>query len=129
MHQFFNNIHGKLFSHGISQKSILDLISYPSACDFFFFFLMASSPSDNSFSLNTLIHMLTIKLNSSNYLLWKNQITPLLRHQRWISHVDGSANLPPSKITVNGKETANPDLDSWIDLDQKVLLILQSSLS
>ena len=88
-----------------------------------------ASASENSFSLNTLIHMLTIKLNSSNYLLWKNQITPLLLHQKWMSHVDGSSAIPPSTVLIDGKETPNPARDAWVELDQKVLLILQSSLS
>ena len=37
--------------------------------------LASSSPS---LLLNTMVHMLTIKLISSNYLLWKNQFVPLL---------------------------------------------------
>lgn len=73
--------------------------------------------------------MLTIKLTSSNYLLWRNQITPLLNHQKWMSHVDGSSTIPPPKILVDGNEIWNPAHEAWIDVDQKVLLILQSSLS
>ena len=40
--------------------------------------LASSSPS---LPLNTMVHMLTIKLISSNYLLWKNQFVPLLASQ------------------------------------------------
>lgn len=83
--------------------------------------------STDSFSLKNLIHMLTIKLTSSNYLLWKNQVTPLLLHQKWMNHVDGSVATPPHTIQTDGK-TINPAYVVWIKLNRKVL-ILQSSLS
>lgn len=73
--------------------------------------------------------MLTIKLTSSNYLLWRNQITPLLLHQKWMCHFDGSSTVPPSTSLVDGKEAPNLAYDAWVELNQKVLLILQSSLS
>ncbi|KAJ0096354.1 hypothetical protein Patl1_27966 [Pistacia atlantica] len=33
---------------------------------------MAALSSSSSLPLNTMVHMLTIKLTSSNYLLWRN---------------------------------------------------------
>lgn len=73
--------------------------------------------------------MLTIKLPSSNCLLYLNQITSLLLHQKWMSHVDGSSFAPPSKTLIDGKKAPNPTHNAWVELDQKALLILQSSLS
>jgi len=37
-----------------------------------------SSSSCPTLLLNTMVHMLTIKLTSFNYLLWRNQVIPLL---------------------------------------------------
>ena len=48
-----------------------------------------SSPSPLTF--NTMVHMITIKLSSTNYLLWKSQFLPLLRSQGLLGYVDGSA--------------------------------------
>ena len=47
-------------------------------------------------SFNTMIHMVTIKLSSSsNYLLWKSQLLPLLESQELLGHVDGTLAPPP----------------------------------
>ncbi|KAJ0093963.1 hypothetical protein Patl1_25542 [Pistacia atlantica] len=39
--------------------------------------------SKNSFTLsfNTMVHMVTIKLSSNNFLLWRSQVVPLLQCQ------------------------------------------------
>ena len=51
--------------------------SFPLLSRFFFPFSMSSSSSsDNSLPMSTLLHMITIKLSSSNYLIWKNQMLP-----------------------------------------------------
>ena len=44
---------------------------------------------------NTLIHMITIKLSSTNYLLWKSQLLPLLESQNLLGYVDGTIIPPP----------------------------------
>lgn len=43
--------------------------------------------------------------------------------------VDGTHPTPSKFIVVNEKETPNPDYLSWVETDQKVHLILQTSLS
>ena len=39
---------------------------------------------------NTLMHMITIKLSSFNYLLWKSQLLPLFESQDMLGYVDGT---------------------------------------
>lgn len=90
---------------------------------------MASSSSDQTLSMTTLLHMLTIKFSSTNYLQWKNQVYPLLSHQKLLAHVDGSSTSPSPDLTVDGKVTPNPGYASWLEEDQRVLLLLQSSLT
>ena len=80
-------------------------------------------------SMTTLLHMLTIKLTSTNYLLWKNQVHPLLSHQKLIPHVDGTSPSPSQTITVDVKESPNPAYISWLEKDQTIMLLLQSSLT
>lgn len=67
-----------------------------------------SSSTDGALTLNTILHMLTIKLSSINYLLWKNQITPLLRHQHLLDHVDGTTEAPAPEVMLEGKSSPNP---------------------
>ncbi|KAI3500548.1 hypothetical protein L1887_36372 [Cichorium endivia] len=87
------------------------------------------STSETTISLNTLLHLLTIKLSSTNYLLWKNQIHPLLSYQDLLGHIDGSSPSPSPTIEVEGKSAPNPLYTSWYKADQQALLIIQSSLS
>lgn len=90
---------------------------------------MAATSNDAPLPLNTLIHMLTIKLNSTNYLLWKNQMLPILSYQTLLSHVDGSENPPPPTITRENTQVANPDFAQWLITDQRTVIILHASLS
>lgn len=61
-------------------------------------------------------HQVTIKLTSTNYLLWKTQITPLLVGHQLMHHVDGSSSVPPKEI--NG--APNPVYVDWFVNDQIV---------
>ncbi|GKB04384.1 retrovirus-related pol polyprotein from transposon TNT 1-94 [Tanacetum coccineum] len=74
---------------------------------------------ENNIPLNTIIHMLTIKLGSSNYLSWKNQIIPILSYQNLLNHVDGTGITPPSTRREADKTVDNPDYSAWVLADQK----------
>ncbi|KAF5459493.1 hypothetical protein F2P56_023434, partial [Juglans regia] len=105
---------------------------------------MASSSDSSVTSLsNTPItppsiqSLVTIKLSSENYLLWRTQITPYLRGQRLFGYVDGSHHQPTQYISNPAAATSttapplllNPEFTNWFDQDQIVLSILMSSLS
>lgn len=84
----------------------------------------------DSLPLSTLVHMITIKLSSSNYLLWKNQITPLLACQNLLGFVDGSKPSPPLTIMNSaGVSVSNPVYLQWYSQDQRLLSLLLSSLT
>ncbi|KAA8525161.1 hypothetical protein F0562_006975 [Nyssa sinensis] len=100
---------------------------------------MASSPVPSVAPVTppSIHSLVTIKLSSENYLLWKAQIMPYLRGQRLFGYVDGSC-LQPSQHIPNPEAdkspTAprlllNPEFSHWFDQDQIVLSILMSSLS
>ena len=57
--------------------------------------MVVENTSPTFLSFNTMIHMVTIKLSSSNYLLWKSQLLLLLESQELLSHVDGTIAPPP----------------------------------
>ncbi|KAL9999568.1 hypothetical protein Hdeb2414_s0020g00559781 [Helianthus debilis subsp. tardiflorus] len=79
--------------------------------------------------LHTLLHLITIKLSSSNYLLWKNQIYPVLSYLNLLKHIDGSTPTPQETITTDGKSEPNPAFATWKEADQRVLLLLHSTLT
>ncbi|KAI3494498.1 hypothetical protein L1887_40746 [Cichorium endivia] len=89
----------------------------------------SSSSQDSILPLNTVLHLITHRLTSSNYLLWKNQLLPLLAYQNLLDHVDGSADAPPSEIVSDAKPTPNPAYSAWLSADQRAVILLQASIS
>ena len=91
---------------------------------------MAGSSSSPSFPLNTMVHMFTIKLTSSNYLLWRNQFIPLLTSHDLLGFLDGSIPVPSSQITgTDGSTQVNPTYTSWLNTYQTLLSLLYSFLT
>ena len=77
-----------------------------------------------------MVHMLTIKLTSSNYLLWRNQFVPLLTSQELFGFLDGSVVAPCAVITdSSGVTKPNPAHNSWLHTYQMLLSLLFSSLT
>lgn len=79
--------------------------------------------------MNTLLHMITIKLSPSNYLLWKNQMLSLLAYQNLLPHNDGSAVAPSPEVLTDGKSSPNTLYTTWKIDDQRAVIILHASLS
>ncbi|RVW50549.1 Retrovirus-related Pol polyprotein from transposon RE1 [Vitis vinifera] len=67
--------------------------------------MATSSSSSSPLLLNTMVHMLTIKLTSSNYLLWRNQFIHLLTSQDLLGFLDGSVPTPSPKVTSSNGTT------------------------
>ncbi|KAD4384639.1 hypothetical protein E3N88_24807 [Mikania micrantha] len=89
----------------------------------------SSTTIETKLPMATILHMLTIKLSSTNYLYWQNQLLPLLANQELLGHVDGSIPPPPKSIIVASVEQPNPDFTAWSISDQQAILILNSSLT
>ncbi|RVW42872.1 hypothetical protein CK203_083049 [Vitis vinifera] len=89
---------------------------------------MAIEPFSTLLPFNTLIHMVTIKLSSSNYLLWKSQLLPLLESQELIDYVDETIEIP-SHFTIENSQTPNIKHVAWKHTDQCLLSLLLSSLT
>ncbi|KAK9078295.1 hypothetical protein SSX86_002352 [Deinandra increscens subsp. villosa] len=88
---------------------------------------MASSSSQNHNA--AFFHALHIKLKPDNYLLWRNQILPILTFQNLLHHVDGSAVAPSPTVTTDGKPVPNPEFISWNSDDQQTVIIIHTSLT
>ncbi|KAL5797722.1 hypothetical protein ACOSQ2_002542 [Xanthoceras sorbifolium] len=87
-----------------------------------------ASDSPTLLPFNTLIHMLTIKLSSSNYLLWKSQLLPLLESQGLLGHVDGTLE-PPPPFEPSTSQTPNPKHLAWKTSYKRLLSLIFSSLT
>ncbi|CAH9140861.1 unnamed protein product [Cuscuta epithymum] len=75
----------------------------------------------------TLIHMLTLKLSSTNYLLWKTQVQTLLQSQGLFGFLDGTK-VKPSVSSSFDAEAIKAEQD-WITQDQRLHSLLLSSLT
>ncbi|PWA67941.1 zinc finger, CCHC-type, Gag-polypeptide of LTR copia-type [Artemisia annua] len=80
-----------------------------------------SSNTNAPLPFSTVLHMKTIKLSSSNYLLWNKQMLPLLAYQQLTGYVDGSIPKPSATITNGDNTSPNPAYASWIAADQPSL--------
>lgn len=54
---------------------------------------------------------------------------PLLQYQQLLGHVHDSVSSPPPSILVDNKSTLNPALAEWVSTDQRVVILLQASLT
>ena len=90
--------------------------------------MAVENTSPTFLSFNPMIHMVTIKLSSSNYLLWKSQLLPLLESQELLGHVDGTL-APPPRFAPADSQTLNIKHLAWKNTDQRLLSLLLSFLT
>ena len=101
----------------------------PSSAVTLHFTMTSSSSSEQAITLNNILHSIQIKLSSSNYLLWCNQMLPLFEIQDLMSHIDGSNPAPPATITADNKSAPNPVFEAWKNADRKAIILLNASLT
>ncbi|CAF1744189.1 unnamed protein product, partial [Brassica napus] len=75
----------------------------------------------------------TLKLSSSNYLLWKTQFESFLSNQSLLGYLDGSTPRPSPTLTTRDRdavtEESNPEFAKWVRRDQLVMSWLFGSLT
>ncbi|KAA8516995.1 hypothetical protein F0562_017187 [Nyssa sinensis] len=84
-----------------------------------------------SFPISNISNHISIKLDSDNYLLWRDQFLPLLLCNDLLGYVDGSVS-PPAKMVLNPTtqtESPNPAYKLWLKTDQFLLSCIKASLS
>ncbi|KAF9673911.1 hypothetical protein SADUNF_Sadunf10G0073100 [Salix dunnii] len=90
---------------------------------------VSSTSSSLPISLAALTNNFSTHLNADNYLLWRDQITPLLICNDLYGHIDGT-DPPPSKTIINdGTISPNPDYARWFKIDQLVVGGIKNKLS
>ena len=98
-----------------------------------------ASPSAPSIPVGAIIsaptghNTITVRLDRTNFLLWKMQVVPTIASQGWYGFLDDSCIAPPAKVTegagANTVIKANPDYALWFYTDQRVLSILVGSMT
>ncbi|GKG05012.1 hypothetical protein Tco_0315399, partial [Tanacetum coccineum] len=54
---------------------------------------------------------------------------PIFTYKKLIKHIDGTSTAPPSTIVVDGQTVPNPAVAAWNEVDQRAVILLQSSLT
>lgn len=90
----------------------------------------------NPYPFPSKVHVLscvTLKLNDSNYLLWKTQFESLLSSQKLLGFVNGAVVSPPAtRVVLHGMENVeepNPLFEAWFCTDQLIRSWLFGTLS
>ena len=65
---------------------------------------MDSYHSQSNLSSSFLNQLVSEKLNTSNFLIWKRQIIPFIRSQRLLGHLDGTTSVPPEFVPREEKD-------------------------
>uniref|UniRef100_A0A2N9ISB5 Integrase catalytic domain-containing protein n=1 Tax=Fagus sylvatica TaxID=28930 RepID=A0A2N9ISB5_FAGSY len=80
--------------------------------------------------LNNMSNLMSTKLDSSNYMIWKLQISAVLDAYSVIDHLDGSTSQPSQfLISKTGMQFVNPAFLIWKKKDKALLTLLYSTLS
>uniref|UniRef100_A0A2N9FDP2 Retrotransposon Copia-like N-terminal domain-containing protein n=1 Tax=Fagus sylvatica TaxID=28930 RepID=A0A2N9FDP2_FAGSY len=98
-------------------------------------FASSSSSSLNSIQsplllANNMSNLISIKLDSTNYMIWKLQISPILDAYSMIEHLDGTIPQPRQfLISEAGVQSLNSTFLAWKKRDKALLTLLYSTLS
>ncbi|KAL3525061.1 hypothetical protein ACH5RR_013433 [Cinchona calisaya] len=75
-------------------------------------------------------HLISVKLDSMNYLLWKAQLIPVLISYDLLSYVDGSIPSPPQSIfDSTGRLVVNPSYVAWVRSNQSLRSWINTTLT
>ena len=79
--------------------------------------------------LNNMSNLMSIKLDSVNYMVWKLQISAILNAYSMIEHLDGSTQQPRQfLINEAGVQSVNPAFLIWKKKDKALLTLIYSTL-
>ncbi|VVA27937.1 PREDICTED: UBN2_3 domain-containing [Prunus dulcis] len=73
-----------------------------------------------TYSLPNITHLVTVKLNDDNYLLWYHQVEAFLVGQDLFKYVDGTHLCPAA---------SSPDYNHWVRTDKTLVSTLSATLS
>lgn len=87
-------------------------------------------PASLAFLVSNFHSLVNIKLDGTNYLLWRIQVENVMHANGFYGYLDGSIVVPPPKLRdAEGTETLNPAYTLWCLIDSQLLSCLTASLS
>lgn len=87
-------------------------------------------PPTLAFLVSNFTSLVNIKLDSSNYLLWKPQVENVMSANGFLGYLDSSILCPSAQTrNANGETSANPEYASWKLIDSQLLSCLTATLS
>ncbi|KAA8544909.1 hypothetical protein F0562_019696 [Nyssa sinensis] len=84
------------------------------------------------FLLSNIYNLITTRLDSSNYVAWKFQISSILKVHSLIGYIDGTHPCPSKFIQDErgvGTAQINPDYQIWNTQNQALMTLLNATLS
>ena len=82
--------------------------------------------------LSNMSNLKSVKLDSTNFIVWKHQLSSILKAYSMIDFVDGTIQSPSQFLTDaegNFTTTVNPEFQLWNTRDQALLTLINSTLS
>lgn len=84
--------------------------------------------------LSNICNLISIRLDSTNFVVWKFQLTALLKAHKLFGFVDGTqpcpdSNMPSSTSTDPPPQSSNSSYDDWIAKDQALMTVINATLS
>ena len=90
----------------------------------------SSLPPNLSLLISNFQSLVTVKLDSSNFLIWKHQLQNVLRATELFDFVTGVIPCPASQILdPSGKVIENPEFARWKIIDAHLLSCITATLS
>ncbi|XP_022150845.1 uncharacterized protein LOC111018892 [Momordica charantia] len=92
------------------------------------------------FLLSNICNLVSIRLDSTDFILWKFQLTAILKAHKLFGFIDGSVSAP-SQFLASSSETEsqpttttslpviNPHFEDWIAKDQALMTLINATLS
>lgn len=107
--------------HSTSPSSVFNPTSFPAASIF---------PSLPSLPVTNVTQLVSIKLDTDNFLTWKSQSISLLLSTEHMGFVDGTIPCPAQFVTdAEGRAVLNPAFRDWFRHDQSVRSWLFATVS
>ncbi|CAL5428368.1 unnamed protein product [Camellia sinensis] len=92
------------------------------------FFL--SLPTNLNLFISNLSSFITVKLDSTNFIIWRSQFQNILRATKLLDFTNGSVPCPPLMIkNSSDEEILNPDREKWNVIDAHLLSCTTTTLA
>lgn len=91
---------------------------------------LVTLPPSLAFLVSNFHSFVNIKLDASNYLLWRVQVENVMVANGLYGYLNGSVRIPPAQVQdASGNTVTNPDFLLWTLVDTQLLSCLTASLS